>query len=312
MIHPYKEKPENFIIEEVPLYPFSHCGDHLILKIEKRNITTLEVIRRISKTLNIREKLIGYAGLKDKFSISTQFISVPYSKENERKIYKIEDENLKILDTFLHKNKLRPGHLKGNIFTVKIETKHKDKILKRLKLLEKIGFPNFFDHQRFSKNNLELGLKLLRGERIKASSYMKRLYISAVSAGIFNEYLKERIKEGLFFKTLRGDITVTIKGEEIPTGPILGYRMPEPKEESKEFESKILKRWKIKREDFKPFKSKGTRRIIRAFPEVIETRETEDGVWIKFFLKKGSYATVLLKELTEPILEINTLEGKDI
>ncbi len=298
----YKETPEDFLVEEIPLYPFTGEGQHLIIKIEKKNLTTLDVVKRISKTFKIKEKLIGYAGLKDKRSISIQYISIPYEKELENNLHNIEDDNLRILDTTRHKNKLKPGHLKGNIFEIKIKTDDKEQLLKRLEKIQTVGFPNFFDSQRFSSNNFELGMKLLKGEKVKASPYKIRLFISAVSSKIFNLYLLERIKKGKFFETMEGDIVKNIKGKDIPTGPILGYKMPEPQGESFNFERKILETVGIRKEDFKPFKSKGTRRIIRIFPEIHNVSCDGEKIILKFFLPKGSFATVLLKELSESIL----------
>ncbi len=298
----YKETPEDFLVEEIPLYSFTGKGQHLIIKIEKKNLTTLDVVKRISKTFKIKEKLIGYAGLKDKRSISIQYISIPYEKELENNLHNIEDDNLRILDTTRHKNKLKPGHLKGNIFEIKIKTDDKKQLLKRLEKIQTVGFPNFFDSQRFSSNNFELGMKLLKGEKVKASPYKIRLFISAVSSKIFNLYVLERIKKGKFLETIEGDIVKNIKGKDIPTGPILGYKMPEPQGESFNFERKILETVGIRKEDFKPFKSKGTRRIIRTFPEIYNVSCNGEKIILKLFLPKGSFATVLLKELSESIL----------
>ncbi|NPA15780.1 MAG: tRNA pseudouridine(13) synthase TruD [Deferribacteres bacterium] len=298
----YKEAPEDFIVEEIPLYPFSGEGQHIIVKVRKRELTTLDVIKRISKAFSISEKLIGYAGLKDKISVSIQHISIPYKDEVESRLHEIEDEKLEILDVTRHKNKLKPGHLKGNIFEIRIKTPQKDELINRLNRIKSTGFPNLFDSQRFSSRNFELGLELLKGKRVKASPYEKRLFVSAVSSRIFNHYVLERVKEGIFFKVIEGDITRKIKGEEIATGPILGYRMPEPAGKSLEFERSVIESFGVKKEDFKPFKAKGTRRAIRVFPEVYEITREEEGVRVRFFLPKGSFATVLLKELSDSIL----------
>jgi len=87
----FKEIPEDFCVEEVPLYNFSGRGDHAIVKLKKRGITTMEVIRRVSAAFGISEKQIGYAGLKDKISVSIQYISIPKKYFSEKRLKSIED-----------------------------------------------------------------------------------------------------------------------------------------------------------------------------------------------------------------------------
>ena len=41
-------EPEDFVVDEVPLYEPSGEGEHLYLKIEKRGIPTHEAVRRLS------------------------------------------------------------------------------------------------------------------------------------------------------------------------------------------------------------------------------------------------------------------------
>ena len=54
-----KETPEDFLVAEIPLYHPEGSGEHTYAEIEKRGITTLEAIRRLSRALNIAEREIG-------------------------------------------------------------------------------------------------------------------------------------------------------------------------------------------------------------------------------------------------------------
>ena len=72
----FAKNHKNFIVEEIPLYEFSNTGEHIILKIRKKNISTIEMIEKISKAMNIKKRDIGYAGLKDKHALSIQYISI--------------------------------------------------------------------------------------------------------------------------------------------------------------------------------------------------------------------------------------------
>ena len=72
----FNKNSENFFVEEIPLYPFAHTGEWLMLKIRKKDTTTNDVIKELSK-LGINRRDIGYAGLKDKDGLTVQWISVP-------------------------------------------------------------------------------------------------------------------------------------------------------------------------------------------------------------------------------------------
>ena len=88
----------------------------MILKIRKKDLSTFELLNIISKKLNIKKSDIGYAGLKDKNALSIQYISL--NKKIAKNIESIEFDNIKILDSTYHNNKIKIGHLKGNKFHI--------------------------------------------------------------------------------------------------------------------------------------------------------------------------------------------------
>src|SRR6056297_2107180 len=59
------EDPADFFVEEIPLYQPCGSGEHLYLTVEKRGLTTYELLNRVARRLGIRERDLGYAGLKD-------------------------------------------------------------------------------------------------------------------------------------------------------------------------------------------------------------------------------------------------------
>jgi TruD family tRNA pseudouridine synthase len=72
-----KETPEDFQVWEIPVYPPCGEGEHTFTEIEKRGITTLEAVRRFSRALDIPERDMGYAGMKDARGITRQTLSIP-------------------------------------------------------------------------------------------------------------------------------------------------------------------------------------------------------------------------------------------
>jgi len=61
-----KEKPEDFIVVEVPNLTLTPKGTYLIFRLNKKEWNSEDVIQQISKKLNIPRKNISYSGSKDK------------------------------------------------------------------------------------------------------------------------------------------------------------------------------------------------------------------------------------------------------
>ena len=309
----FKERPEDFVVEEVPEEPFCGYGEHLVLKIRKTGVSTLDVVSALANKLGISQKLIGYLGLKDKEAVAVQFLSVPqrFIKED---VLKGNFQGFEITETYRHNRKLRVGALKGNRFRIVLkDVSSPETLIKRMKEIEENGFPNFYDAQRFGekRRNVDMGLKLLKGEKVNVSPYLKRLYVSAVSSWIFNRYLLKRIKLGLYDTVIEGDLLVDEYGfwvpekysssEEklIPTGPIAGYKMPLPSGKALELETQVLKECNVSLEMFKPFRAKGSRRPIKVYPQALSVEVKGKKSIVSFFLPKGSYATTLLRWLKD-------------
>ena len=57
-----RESPEDFVVDEVPLYEPSGEGSHTFLRVEKRMRTTDEVARALARAAGVRAGDVGYAG----------------------------------------------------------------------------------------------------------------------------------------------------------------------------------------------------------------------------------------------------------
>lgn len=193
----FSHNERDFIVEEIPLYPFSDTGEHRILKVRKKNISTLECVKLIAQALHIKEREMGYAGLKDKHALTYQHISVPNKafKAYESNLHKIDQ--IKILESCLHGNKIKIGHLKGNKFFIRLK-KVTPQSFERLKeealLAQKQGFPNFFGYQRFGN----FGDNYIQALQIKKppnkQNPLEQLLISSLQSVCFNLWLEERLK----------------------------------------------------------------------------------------------------------------------
>ena len=162
-----KTRPEDFFVQEVPLYEPSGEGEHVYVEIEKVGVTTYDAINRIAAALGIGSRDIGFAGMKDARAVTRQTLSIPGVTEEQVMTLKIPD--VKALWAARHGNKLRIGHLKANRFAIKVrEVKPTDvlKLRAPLKMLAEGGMPNYFGEQRFGRrdNNDRLGAAYVRGD----------------------------------------------------------------------------------------------------------------------------------------------------
>ena len=212
----FAKSPRTFVVEEIPLYPFCGSGEHLILKVRKKNLTTNEMLNIFSKILGIRRVEIGYAGLKDKNALTIQHISI--HKRFAPQIERFSYENIKILDSTLHSNKLKLGHLAGNKFYIcvkKVDSINALKIRQICDILATDGMPNYFGAQRFGNNgdNFLEGRALLEGKLKMRNKNSAKFLISALQSHLFNEWLKSRIE---FCQILRFSKECAAKRYKIP------------------------------------------------------------------------------------------------
>jgi tRNA pseudouridine13 synthase len=146
----FKETDEDFLVTEIPAYLPCGEGEHLYVEIEKRGVTTLEAIRRIGCALNLPEREIGYAGMKDSRGITRQTLSLPRIRPEIA--LGLDLPGIRMLNAAFHRNKLKLGHLRGNRFRVRVREVSEGAFghaAAVLAVLEQRGVPNYFGSQRY-------------------------------------------------------------------------------------------------------------------------------------------------------------------
>jgi len=141
--------PEDFRVDEVPLYPPSGEGEHVMFRVWKRGIATFEAVRRIAQALGRPERDIAYAGLKDARAVTTQWMTVV--GETTERVQELAIPSLSVLEAHRHRNKLRLGHLRGNRFRIVVRDAPgwESRAPAVLDRLVRRGAPNYFGEQRF-------------------------------------------------------------------------------------------------------------------------------------------------------------------
>ncbi|MEW6743753.1 MAG: tRNA pseudouridine(13) synthase TruD [Planctomycetota bacterium] len=163
-----RECPEDFRVEEKPLYEPCGTGSHAYLQVEKVGLSTFEAIRRLARALGRAETEFGYAGIKDRHAQTVQLLSIEHPRCSLEELQALEIDGLRIRAAAWHRNKLRIGHLQGNTFSIRIAQVRPDALARAraiLEVLEQRGLPNFFGPQRFGSHATThlLGRALVRG-----------------------------------------------------------------------------------------------------------------------------------------------------
>lgn len=193
----FKQTKDDFVVTEVPLYEFSTQGEHLILQIRKKDLSTWDMIEILAKHLNCSSREFGYAGLKDKNAMTIQYISI--HKKFEKALLNFEKKNIKILNKTYHNNKIKIGHLKGNKFFIRLKRVNLidyKKIEQILGQLSTFGMPNYFGYQRFGINgdNYLKGKQIVEGILKEKKRNLRQMYINAYQSYLFNNWLSKRIE----------------------------------------------------------------------------------------------------------------------
>lgn len=323
-------EPEDFLVEEVPAYAASGKGEHQYVLARKRLLTTPELAKRLARAVGLNERDVGYAGLKDKYAVTTQWLSlcskVAITKELDL------GPGVEIVAVTRHDNKLRTGHLLGNRFTITLLGVDENALHKANAIAERLrsdGLPNYFGAQRFGHGgrNLTDALSwLARGGRGR-NRFEQKLFPSVMQAELFNRYLSARLALGPR-RLLAGEVVrldgagamfrVDDVAAEQPrldqrdvhlTGPMIGPKMRPAGADALELERRLSAELGLNEQMLGALgrEAPGTRRDLfaplgdLAIAEV--SGRSEPALRLSFTLPAGGYATEVLRQLThEPFL----------
>jgi len=71
-----KVKPEDFIVEERADISVAQTGDFCVYLLKKRGWNTVDVLKNLSRKLNLPSSDFSYGGKKDKYALTSQFITI--------------------------------------------------------------------------------------------------------------------------------------------------------------------------------------------------------------------------------------------
>lgn len=312
--------PSDFVVDEVPAYLPSGEGDHLYVRFEKTGLDTPEAVRRIARAANADPREAGWAGLKDRHAVTTQWASL--LRGDAAALETAELEGVRILEVGRHRNKLRTGHLKANRFRLLLRDAPAEalpQVDETLAVLTERGLPNHFGEQRFGRDNLAAARRwLVEGGAAPRKPFERKLLVSVAQSAMFNALLAERVTQGTYDRVLPGDLArkedtgglfVTDAGPEdaaraprfeiTATGPMFGAEMRWPEGDVAARELAELEAFGLRREDLARFRKAGagTRRPYRVRLSHAAAEARPEGLELDFVLPAGAYATVLTREI---------------
>ena len=313
---------EDFVVSEIPVQPPSGEGEFAYAYVEKRNLNTHDLVAAL-RDQGVPYNDVGVAGLKDKFAVTRQWLSVP--AHHSGSFAALDDmEGVKVLETSRHDIRLRRGKLRGNRFAVTVRRPESDWEKRATAIAGRLAFtglPNYFGPQRFGRFNSNAidAVRLMRGEKVPGGRRLNDFFVSALQAHMFNWNLKSRIESGVFDQVLKGDRarrhdtggmfivgdapSETERARRLEISallPLYGRKVSGGLEQAAESESATLDRFGLRRSDFRRL-TRGAWRITRVCPADISLSTRDEGYEVEFTLPNGAYATTFLRELTKNI-----------
>jgi tRNA pseudouridine13 synthase len=313
--------PEDFAVDEVLGFEADGAGDHLLLRIRKRNANTEWVARQLARHARVPVRDVGFAGLKDRNAVAEQWFSVPARARAVGWWRGLREPEFEVLGAQAHGRKLRRGALTENRFRIRVREIEGDleKLLERLDLVRQRGVPNYFGSQRFglgASNLSTLAAWALEGWEF--CSHSERSFtLSAGRSLLFNAVLAERVGRGNWDRLLPGDVAnldgsgsvfeVAAPTPELeqrcasldihPTGPQWGGNDSRAQGDVADLEDTVAGRFGPVAGALAGAGLEQERRSLRLRAFDLEGRQLEDGLEITFRLGPGQFATAVLREL---------------
>ena len=316
--------PEDFRVTELEKFHPEGAGTHAWLRIRKRGVNTMDVASALARLAGVPRTAVGFAGMKDRLAVATQWFSVDLAGRAAPAWTALESEAIEVLEVAPHRRKLRRGALRGNRFEIVLRevTGELSALDARLDAIRTGGVPNYFGPQRFGRDGANLRLAeslLVEGRRI-GDRHRRGLALSAARAHVFNRVLALRVGPGIWAAPVDGDVMMldgrgsvfatdradartadrAARGEVHPTGPLWGRGQRLVTGAARDIEDRVVAATAplclgLEREGLAQ-----DRRALRAVARGLECRTRPDrGVLIEFSLPPGAYATAVLAELFE-------------
>ncbi len=315
--------PADFIVKETLAFEPSGSGEHIFLHIQKTGENTEYVARQLARFAHVRQRDVGYAGMKDRHAITMQWFSIWLPKGDEPNWSDFCVEGVTILSVTRHARKLKRGALACNHFELTLREWQGDidHTLAQLTTIKRHGIPNYYGSQRFGHRgqNIVKALAMFNGEKVPREQ--RSIYLSAVRSFLFNTLLAQRIHANNWATGLSGDVFMldgsrsgfvcddideTIRSrlannELHPTGALYGKGDLRTTGLAHSEEQSLCNTYTTLIQGLIAFGLESDRRALRVNVHDLTWHFDENNttLLLAFSLPAGSYATAVLREIIE-------------
>jgi len=324
-----RAQPDDFVVEEDLGFAPAETGQHVLLKVRKRDANTQWVARELARVCGCRPMDVGFAGLKDRRAVAVQWFTVPKSAQLLEAWTTVQTPEFEVLEAHAHTRKLPRGALAGNGFVIRVRDVNvtDQQLAERVGLIFRRGVPNYFGPQRFGRQasnlaQISAGLRALRMPQ-------RGFVLSAARSLIFNAALAERVRDGSWDRLEAGDVAnldgrgsvfsvdavdATLADRCLhldihPSGPMWGRGSPATKGRVLELESRVGGQFPEPAALVQDAGMDQERRGLRLAVRNLEWTREPDAIVLRFRLTRGSFATTVLRELFDVTTPDGDLEG---
>lgn len=315
--------PEDFLVEEELGFVPDGAGEHHYWQVEKRGLTTEQMLRSIARDCRLPAASISVAGLKDRQAVTRQWVSI-HAPASVPDPALIRDASIRVLEVSRSRRKLKRGAHRGNRFRIVLRNPRGNRaaIEDRLVRIRDQGVPNYFGIQRFGRHsdNVAAFLAWQRGEKRPGSRFMKSLLISAARSWLFNRVVARRVEADNWAAALPGDV-FNLDGSQSwflpgpgetglderlgeldihPTGPLWGDGIAPVEDRALALEMAVCGQFPALTGALAGRGLRQERRPLRLTVRDLHSTDADDGsLVLEFRLDRGAYATSVLRELTD-------------
>jgi len=315
-----RKTPEDFLVTELPVVVPDGSGQHLLVRVRKRNCTTPDVARELARQCGVARRAVSWAGLKDRQAVAEQWFSIDLAGRPDPGL--AGGPGFEVLEARRHGRKLRRGALAGNAFELllrEVEGNHSE-IEARLERIRQGGVPNYFGPQRFGRrgDNVDQALAMFAGKLRVRGREQRAIMLSAARSHIFNAIAGERVRADDWNRALPGDVLqwqgsrshFLWQGDEIerietqvaalelhPTGALWGRQGSQAADDVAEREEAVAGRYPELVQGLADAGMDSDRRPLRLAASELEWTWQDDTLRLRFTLPPGAYATTVLREV---------------
>ncbi len=317
----FKQQPDDFKVDEQLPFELSGSGEHLWLHIRKRGCNTDWLAQQLAKHASVKSVAVGYAGLKDRHAVTTQWFSIHLPGQPDPDLSALLSDDVEVLQQIRHGKKLQRGALSHNRFEIRLRAiEQHDRIAARCQLIASEGVPNYFGEQRFGRgrDNLIQAERMFADRRSRLPRHKRSIYLSAARSWIFNEILSQRIQNQSWNRRMDGDVFMLEgksacfrddhsadldarlqAGEIHPCGVMWGDGECMSSGDVFALEQAVAERYPELSNGLVAARVEQQRRALRLMPRNMQWHFEHDDCVLAFDLPAGTYATTVLRELVE-------------